>query len=256
MARKMKDFQKVVELIEKFEGAIPKIYSTDMNEADAARAIFEETIRKILGPRIPMPDYSDPDQVRQYRDHVRMYQTNKVVADMRHVPTRDDMISQVTDDKFAKYALSTTPVKTGNATHDRAVKAHEDVRKWSGKIQQVAKNYGAVAGEVEDVVKKAVTKHTQKDTSNSNFTPAEIADYAAKVASLARAQGFGLEVLSGLRDEAVQEFDKVYDPKKVGPRAQYAKENIRTLSTSGTGAKLRENQYQAGRDLEGIASAA
>lgn len=255
MARKMKDFQENARQMDEFETAVSKIYSSDMNEADEARAVFEKTIKDTLPENLPMPNYDNQAEVRRYRDAVRRVQTTRVVSDMRDHPTRDDLIAQVKDEKFAKYVFSTTPTKTGDADHDKGVKAHKEVREYQEKIQKGAKDYSAVAGEVKEIVEKDVSKKVGKDKRNSNFTPDEVQEATDIVVGLTRSQGYGLQVLSGLREQAAAKFDKVYDPADTTARAQYAKDNITYLSDKGTGDELRQNRFQAGRDLEAIASA-
>lgn len=255
MTRTLEQFVNDRKSEDKFNEAVGGLYDQNIDTQDGARKAFKKAYEDVVGRGIPLPDFEgDKMAVRVARDLVRTTYQDRDVGDMRDHGERDRLIGEVPEAKLAKYALLTTPTENGDDRHKKAVAAHKKVIKYDGLIEKAREDYGKAAKEIEGEMYDVIKKRLDLDARNSTMTPEEREAKAKLFASLANNPQYGLQMLAGLRKEAIGKFEGLFTDESA--RAAYAADNIRALSEKDRGddEKLRNNQYQAARDLGTIAS--
>ncbi|MBS3077701.1 hypothetical protein J4233_05535 [Candidatus Pacearchaeota archaeon] len=250
------DFVKSGKEADKFDEAVGKVGSNNVDEADAARVVFGKSFKDIYGAGVPLPDFDDQNQVRPARAGVRRAYQDRYISYMRDVATRDGLLRQIPDSKLSELVLHSPALKTGDATRDAIVDAHTKVVKYDEKIAKASKDYRSAVDEIVDTVYNNVKNKLTADSRNTLLTPEEIENNARTIANLARNPNYGIRMLSGLRDEAEKKFDGLLDPSNEAARAAYVREGYVALSTKGaTPDEIRQNQFSAAKSLQGLATA-
>jgi len=232
-----KDFKKGMEALIAVEQVSRGLWASDGQESMAARQAFDQILAKNYGDAAPVMDYDgNRGVVMEEVSMINSLESGRVVGTLgNHL---EDLVAGVSKKDMADHALNTVPMTTGNAAHDKSVKAHKKIGKYSGLLNEAQENYRAVTDKVVEMVEEELDKKlTSKKANklNENLDP-EIVDavkeHLTKLAKIS--QGYGVQVLKRGYTKAVEKFEGTFpEGSKENAMAKYAKTNLKAQVAKG-----------------------